>query len=208
MRIGVVDAFAHKPAARARTSTRARTRTLSLRVKQIIVRVVQIVPALAQHGAPKPMRNVARGSFHIRLTRNRGTPKLLGLGDVRRNHARHRQQPRLQRFNGIVADKLCAACCHHHGINHNVSRPVMLQAARNNPDKRAGAYHANFHGARENVGENSVKLLLKKLRVNVQNACYAGGVLRGERGKGAHGKHSIHGHRFNVCLNSGASAGV
>ena len=55
---------------------------------------------------------------------------------------------------------------------------------------------------------NGIELFSQKLGRNLKYSENAGRVLRRERRHRAHRVNTIHGHRFQVCLNAGASAGI
>ena len=57
-------------------------------------------------------------------------------------------------------------------------------------------------------GTDGIELLRQKLRRGVKNGGNAGGVLCGQGGNGAHGKHAVGGHGLDIGLNSGAAAGI
>ena len=85
---------------------------------------------------------------------------------------------------------------------------VEVQPLGNGVDERGRGYHADLHRIRVDVGEHGIELLCQKLRRGVKNGSHTGGVLCGQGGNGAHGKHAVGGHGLDIGLNSGAAAGI
>ena len=84
----------------------------------------------------------------------------------------------------------------------------MLQPLGDGLDEAGGRDHADLHRVRPDVGKDAVDLLGEKLRGHFKNTLYAGRVLGGQRRDRTHGKYAIHGHGFQIGLNTGASAGI
>ena len=61
---------------------------------------------------------------------------------------------------------------------------------------------------REDILKNCIQLFPEKVRRNLHNTCHAGRILCSEGCHSTHCIDSIHGHRFDVCLDTGASAGI
>ena len=84
----------------------------------------------------------------------------------------------------------------------------MGQPLRDDPDQADGGDHADLHRVGADVAEYCVELLGEEFRSGFQDPGHAGGVLGGQGGDGGHGEHAVHGHRLDVCLDTGASAGI
>ena len=96
----------------------------------------------------------------------------------------------------------------HNGVDDDVFRPVVLQPLGDDLDEAGGGDHADLHRVGPDVGKDAVDLLGEKLRGHFKNTLYAGRVLGGQRRDRTHGKYAIHGHGFQIGLNTGASAGI
>ena len=109
---------------------------------------------------------------------------------------------------GVLGDEARAARGDHHGVDDDVFRPVVLQPLGDDLDEAGGRDHADLHRVRPDVGKDAVDLLAEKCRAYFKNTLYAGRVLGGQRRDRTHGKYAIHGHGFQIGLNTGASAGI
>ena len=164
--------------------------------------------ALAQHGTAVFLADGLRGLLHIGGIFDGHAGEYLCLGDVRGQHLRHRQQPCGQCIHGIVPQQLGAGGCHHNGVHHNVLGAVLLQLVGDRADQLCRGYHTNLDGIGVDVGKDRVKLLGQKMWGRLKNVGHAGRVLGSQGRDGAHGKNAVSGHRLDICLDTGASAGI
>ena len=195
MGVGVCDALALEPLAGAAAP-------------QKVVSIVDLVAALAQHGAAVTLADGAGSSLHVGSVCNAHAGQDLSLRDVGGKHLGQRQQLFGQRLHSIVLQQLCTGGGHHHRVHHNVLCAVEVQPLGNGVDERGRGYHADLHRIRVDVGEHGIELLCQKLRRGVKNGGHTGGVLCGQGGNGTHGKHAVGGHGLDIGLNSGAAAGI
>ena len=195
MGVRVVDALSLKPLIAA----------VSI---QQIVGVIHIVSALAQYRAVIGLANPFCRCNHILGAGDLLAEQHFRLRNIRRDDSRLRNQLRFQRLNGLIADELCAACRNHNRIDNDIFELIGFNGIRDDLNESAGGNHADFYGIRPNVLNHIGQLLPQKVRSYLHDTCYAGGILCSQCGDGAHGIYAIGGHRFNVCLNSSASAGI
>jgi hypothetical protein len=132
----------------------------------------------------------------------------LGLGNVGRDDGRQRQQLLCQRLDGVRLQEPGPGGRDHDGVLHDPLGLVEPQPFGNCFNELRRGDHPDLHGIRADVREDAVDLLTEKFGSDLQNSLYAGGVLRRERRNRAHGVHPVHGHRFQIGLNPGASAAV
>ena len=85
---------------------------------------------------------------------------------------------------------------------------IETQPLGDRRNERGGRYHPDLDGVGADVGKHRVDLLCEESRGNFKDAGNAGGVLGRQRGDGAHGKHTVQGHGFEISLDSGASAAI
>ena len=68
--------------------------------------------------------------------------------------------------------------------------------------------HADLHRDRWNIVEHRIDLIGEDRRFGVLNGTHAGGVLRGERGDGAHAEYAVGQHGLQIGLNACAAGGI
>ena len=193
--VGVVDALAVEP-------------LVAAAAVQEVVGVVEPVSALAQDGAAVALADGFSGGDHVVGGGDGQAREHLRLRDIGREHGGKRQQPRLERGDGVLGDEPRAARGDHHGVDDDVLRRVVLQPLGDDLDEAGGRDHADLHRVRPDVGKDAVDLLAEECRSYFKNTLYAGRVLGGQRRDRTHGKYAIHGHGFQIGLNTGASAGI
>ena len=110
--------------------------------------------------------------------------------------------------DGVLEDEPRAARGDHRGVDDDVLRRVVLQPLGDDLNEAGGRDHADLHRVRPDVGKDAVDLLAEKCRSYFKNTLYAGRVLGGQRRDRTHGKYAIHGHGFQIGLNTCASAGI
>ena len=164
--------------------------------------------ALQQHGAAVGIPDFLRGGFHVLYASNLHAGEHLGLRDVGGDQGGQGQQLFRQGLNRVGLHQGRTGGGHHDGIHHHILRPVEPEPVGNHANELAGCHHADFYRVGTDVLKDRVNLLLQKFGSGLLNCAYAGGVLGREGGNGAHGIHTIHGHRFQISLNSGASTAV
>ena len=195
MRIRIVDPLAVEPAETA------------VAVEQI-VRVVEIVAALHQDRAVIRVGNQLRRGDHVVRGADLHAGKDLALGNVRGEDGGHGKQIFLQGADSIVRDQLCAAGRHHDGVDDDVFRLEFSEFFRDALNDPSRCDHADLHRVRTDVRENAGDLLLDKLGRDLKNSLHAGGVLGCQGCDGAHAVHAVRHHGLQICLDTGASAGI
>ena len=173
-----------------------------------VVRVIELVAALAEHGAVVLFADGFCSGNHVVRRADGHAGEHFCLRNVWREDGGQREQALLERVDCVVADELGAACGDHHGIDDEIFRAVFLKLLRDDFNQADGGNHTGFDRIRADVGKDAVELQRQKVRRDLEDSLNAGGVLRDEGGDGAHGVYTVCGHRFDVGLNSGASAGV
>ena len=177
-------------------------------VTQQVVCVIDAVAALQQHRAAVGFPDVLRRGFHIRFRLDGHSGQHLRLRNIGCSQGCQRQQDLLQRDHRVRLNQAGAGGRHHHRVYHDVFRLIMAQPVGNGFNQRGAGYHTDLHRVRADVRKDHVDLLSEKFRSHLQNSCYAGGVLCCQCGDRAHGVYAIHGHRFQISLDTGASAAV
>ena len=114
MGVGVVDALAVEPLARTVAP-------------QQVVRVVDLVAALAQHGTAVLLADELGGGFHPGGVGDGQAGQDLCFRDVRGEHLGHGQQLFSQGLHGVVPQQLGAGGGHHHRVHHDVRGLVSVQ---------------------------------------------------------------------------------
>ena len=151
MGIGIVDALAVEPLARALPP-------------EEIVGVVDLVAALAQHGAAVFLADESGSGFHAGGVSDGHAGEDLRFGNVGGQHRRQRQQFPAQGLHCVRAQELGPGGGHHHGVYHDVFRLVLLELCRDHGDQLRRGDHADFHRIGKDVGKNSVQLLAQEVR--------------------------------------------
>ena len=195
MGVGVMDALAPEPLAGAA-------------LPQQVVGIVDLVAALAQHGAAVLLADDPGGGLHAGGVGDGHVGEDLGLRDVGGQHFGQGQQLGGQGRHGVIPQQLGAGGGYHHGVDHDVLSLVKAQPLRNRSDQLCRGYHADLDGIGVDVGKDGVQLLREELGGRLKNVGHAGGVLGGQGGDSAHGKNAVGGHRLDVSLDTGASAGI
>ena len=96
----------------------------------------------------------------------------------------------------------------HHRIEHNVFGMVFGELLSDRFDQLSGRNHADFDCIRTDIPENTIQLFAQKCRSDLENVRNAGRILRSQGGDRRHGINAMCGHRLDICLNAGASAGI
>ena len=173
-----------------------------------IVRVVQAVAALCEHGTAEGCVNPLRRFHHIRGAANRHPGQYLTLRNVRCDHRREREQLRLQCIDCIVTDQLRPAGGDHHRVHHDVSGLVECESLGDHLDEAARGNHPCFHCIRIDIRKNHIELILQEIRRRLHDTLYAGRILGSQCRNRAHRIHVICEHCLDICLDAGASTGV
>ena len=195
MGVGVGDAPAPEPLAAAVPP-------------QQIVGVVDLVAALAQHGAAVPLTDGPGGGLHAGGVGDGEAGEDLRLGNVGRQYRGQRQQLRRQGVDGVVPQELCAGGGHHDGVHHHALRAIPAQLLRDDGNQRCRGDHADLHRVGGDVREHGVQLLRQEVGGGLQDVCDAGGVLGRQGRDRAGGEYAVGGHGLDVGLDPGASAGI
>ena len=195
MGVGIVDALSLKPAERAPGI-------------QKVVGVVDAVPAFQEHGASESLPYQRRRPLHVLPAFYLHAGEQLRLRDIGGAEIGKGQKFFGKRLHGGVLNEPRAAGGHPYGVHNHILRPVLPELRGDYPDKRRRGYHTDFYGVGPYVLKYSIQLRRQKIGACFHNVSYAGCVLCRQRGYGAHGIDPIHGHRLDVGLNTGASAGI
>jgi len=193
--VGVVDVHAGEPARRAAAPEEG-------------VGVVEVMPALAQHGAAVFFADGLGGGDHFGRRGDFHAGEDFRLRDVGRRYRSKGQKFRLERFDGGIRNEIRAAGGHHYGVDDHILRPVLAELFRDDADEGGGRDHADLHGVGPDIGEHAVELLGQKFRGHFKDALHAGRILGGQGRDGAHGVYAVCGHGLDICLDAGASAGI
>ena len=193
--VGVGDAFAVEPFAGAAAP-------------QQVVGVVDLVAALAQHGAAVFLADGLCGSLHAGGVGDGHAGQDLSLRDVGSEHLGHGQQLGGQGLHSVVPQQLGAGSGHHHGVHYDVLCLVSMQLFGNGVDELGRAHHSDLDGIRVDVGEDGIQLLCQKAGRGLKDIGDTGGVLGRQGGDGAHGKHAVGSHGLDVGLDAGTAAGI
>ena len=89
-----------------------------------------------------------------------------------------------------------------------MTRAVLAQLLSDHADQLNRGDHTDLHRVGEDIGKHRVELLGEEVRSGLENVSDAGGILGGQGGDGAQGEHAVCRHGLDVCLNTGASAGI
>ena len=195
MSVGVVNPAAPEPLA------------VPVYIEQV-VGVAEAVAPLAQHRAAVGPADLLRRRLHVCLTADGLAGENLRLGDVGGEEGCHGKKLPGEGTDGLGLHEPCPAGGHHPGVYHQVFCLMGPQPAGNGADQAAGGDHADFHRIGTDVLEHGVDLLGQKLGGYLKNSSNAQGVLGGESGDGAHGVDPVHGHGFDIRLDSCAAAGI
>jgi hypothetical protein len=131
-----------------------------------------------------------------------------GLGQVRRDDARKRQQFFAQRRNGFGREQRMVALRDHHSVEHDALRPMAAQRLGDGAhDIRVGE-HADLHGIDADIVENGVELCRDERRIGRVDGRDAARVLRGECGDDARAVGAERRERLEVGLDARAAARI
>ena len=110
------------------------------------------------------------------------------------------------------------ALCKQYGVPFVLDDNVALAIETDADGVHVGQSDMAAGKVRELIGPDKIlgvsaqtvdeALLAEKCRAHFKNTLYAGRVLGGQRRDRTHGKYAIHGHGFQIGLNTGASAGI
>ena len=195
MGIGVVDPLAVEPS------------HFFTGVQQIVC-VVDVMTALQEHSAAVGLCNVLGSRFHICFGLDAHTGQHLRFRNIGSCQRGNGQQSFCQGLHRIGFHERRTAGGHHNRVDNYIFRPILAQTLCNGFNQRGVGDHADFYRVRTNIRENHVDLLPEKIGGYLHDPGYAGGVLRGQGGDRTHCVYAVQGHRFQICLNTGASAAI
>ena len=164
--------------------------------------------ALEQYGAIAVKRDGAGGGQHLFPAVDGTAGEHFGLLPVGGDDLGQREQLLPQGADSVRFHQAGARGGHHDGVHHDVPGLIETQPLGDRRNERGGRYHPDLDGVGADVGKHRVDLLCEEGRGNFKDAGNAGGVLGRQRGDGAHGKHTVQGHGFEISLDSGASAAI
>ena len=179
-----------------------------LRGPEQVVRVIQVVSSLEQDVAAEEFVDRLCGSLHVRFGLDGPLRKHFRFRDVRGDDVRELEEFLLEGVDRLFRDEPRPAGGDHDGVDHDVLRVVLLELFGDGRDEVGRRDHPDLHRVREDVCKDLIQLLREEVRGALLDGCHAGRVLRGQGRDGAHRVNTVHGHRFDVRLNAGASAGI
>ena len=164
--------------------------------------------ALAQHGAAVLLADGPGRRLHVCGAADRHAGEDLRLRDVGGQYRGQGQQELLQGGDRVLRDEPVPGGGHHHRVHHQIFGPILLQLGRDHPDQRNAGDHAGLHRVGEDICEHAVQLLRQKVRRTLHDALDAGSVLGHQSRHRTGGEHAVGGHGLDICLDTGASAGI
>ena len=145
---------------------------------------------------------------HILFCFNFSAAENFRFGNIGRNYRPERKKRGTQGFQRVIGQQPAAAGRNHDRIDDNVFRLVFPKFLRDGLNDFGIGYHADFYRVRRDIRKNTIQLSRHKIGRGVDYPVNACCILGSESGDGAHGIHFVSSNGFDVCLNSGASAGV
>ena len=195
MRVGIVDPFSLEPFVTAVTP-------------QKVIRIVQLMSALAKHCAVIFFPNGSSGLDHIVGCLYFHSGKNFSFRNIWSEDRCHGKKLAFQSINCLVVDQLGSAGGYHNWIHNDVFGIILMKLLRNRFNQCAGRYHSNLHCIRINICKNIIQLVGQKFWRCFHNTCYTGSILCGKCGNRTHGIYSIADHCLDISLDTGASAGI
>lgn len=139
-------------------------------------------PPFTKTLTPSERARLTAARSHDSSSDNSQPAKDLCLGNIRSYDARPGKKLLDKRRHRVFADKARAARRHHDGIDHDVFRMPLVEAAGNRADDLGRRRHANLHRIGADVGEDRVDLLRDERGGHLVHPRYPERILRGERG--------------------------
>ena len=161
-----------------------------------------------QHGGSAHIVNAACRVLQILAGFDPLSAERFGLGNVRRDDMRERQQFGTQHLHAVIVEQAISARRCEYRIDDDEGQFELFDRGGDGLDDRGVAEHARLCGVRLDVAGNGLNLRRHQIRRQRLRLDDPHRALRGDGGRHAEAVHAQRGERLQIGLQAGAAARV